>query len=127
MKESTLQKQILAEFGSLPWLRLIRCNTGQAWTGNKVEQIRAHVTVLVSPGDVVIRRAHPIKFGVPGAADINGIIAPTGQRIEIENKSSTGRQTKDQEKYQAMIEKMGGIYILAKSIDDVYRGLKIKE
>lgn len=115
ISESTIQARILTEIGALPWLRIWRNNTGQAWTGNRVEQIRGHTKVSVGPGDVVIRRAHPIRFGLPGSADLTGVINPTGQRLEIEVKTPTGRQSKTQKNYQEMIESMGGIYILARS------------
>lgn len=127
MKESILQKQILAEFGALPWLRLCRNNTGQAWTGNKIIKIDHPREIKVTPGDVVIQRAHPIKFGVEGSSDLIGISAPNGQWVSIENKSETGEQSDIQKKYQKMITSMGGIYILARSVEDVYRGLNLKE
>lgn len=113
--ETTIQARILAEIGALPWLRIWRNNTGQAWTGNKVEKIRSHNTIHVGPGDVVIRRAHPIRFGIPGSADLTGIVNPTGQRLDIEVKTPTGRQSQNQKNYQKMVETMGGIYILARS------------
>lgn len=58
-----------------------------------------------------------VKFGTPGAADLSGILID-GTRIEIEVKTATGRQSKQQQAFQAMIERFGGIYILARSADD---------
>jgi len=126
MRESILQKQILVEFGALPWLRLWRNNTGQAWTGNQIIRSDRPQTVLMQAGDVLIRKAHPVRFGLPGSSDIDGI-AKGGQRIAIENKSDTGKQSTEQEKFQAMIERMGGKYILARSVEDVYRAFNLKE
>lgn len=60
-----------------------------------------------------------MRFGTPGQADISGILAPSGRRIEIECKSATGRQSEQQRRFQAMIEKHGGLYVLARSTADV--------
>lgn len=106
--EADLVSEILHEFGSRDDCRIWRNNVGSAKT----------------------RDGRFIRFGIPGQADISGILAVTlpggrviGQRIEIEAKTKTGRQRPEQKKWQAMIERMGGIYILARSVDDVRAGL----
>lgn len=101
MTESALLSAILLEFGSRPDCRLWRQNTGAART---------------STGALV-------RFGVPGQADISGILAPSGRRIEIETKTARGRQSQAQKKWQAMIEKFGGVYVVARSVEDVRRVL----
>lgn len=100
MTERDLVQSILVEFGARTDLRIWRQNTGCA-----------------------IGRAGLIRFGLPGMADISGIQFGTGRRIEIECKTATGRQSDAQRKWQAMIENAGGIYILARSVDDVRRVL----
>jgi hypothetical protein len=51
---------------------------------------------------------------------VSGLLQPDGRRLEIECKRPKGgRHEDDQKKFQAMIESMGGIYILAKSVMDV--------
>jgi hypothetical protein len=97
MTESDLVQAILLTFGARPDCRIWRANTG---------------AMRDASGRV-------IRFGVPGQADISGLLAPTGQRLEIECKSRTGRQSPEQVAWQAMIERHGGIYILARSLDDV--------
>lgn len=99
--EADIQQAILIEFGSRPGLRIWRSNAGAART----------------------RTGALVRFGVPGQADLSGIIAPHGRRLEIEVKSATGRQSDQQRKFQEMIESMGGIYILARSLEDVRNGL----
>lgn len=99
-RESDLVQQILLAFGSLPTLRIWRVNTGAVKTADRF-----------------------IRYGIPGMADISGILAPSGRRIEIECKAATGRQSEAQRNWQAMIEKHGGLYILARSVDDVARAL----
>ena len=97
MTERETQNAILREFGTRPDLRLWRQNTGAARIGRRF-----------------------IRFGVPGQADLTGIL-PGGRRVEIETKSPDGRQTPDQRAFQALIERFGGLYVLARSVEDVRR------
>lgn len=55
-----------------------------------------------------------IKFGIPGQADISGILKPLGCRIEIEVKrpDRKGRQPEAQKNFQTMITNHGGLYLL---------------
>ncbi len=64
-----------------------------------------------------------IRFGVVGQADISGVMAGTGRRCELEIKSPTGRQSPAQARFADMIRDMGGVYILARCVDDVRAGL----
>lgn len=48
-----------------------------------------------------------------------------GQAFGIEVKTAKGKQRDAQKRWQDAWEKRGGIYILARSLDDVYRGLDI--
>lgn len=89
---------ILLTFGNRDDLRIWRNNCGVARRGKQL-----------------------IRFGVPGQADISGIMQG-GRRLEIECKAGT-RQTKEQRAFQAMIERFGGLYVLAKSTDDVAKVL----
>lgn len=67
---------------------------------------------------------NPIKIGIEGQADLSSIFGPIGKRIEIEVKTGTGRQTEAQHRWQRMIEKHGGIYILARDIEQVKEEIK---
>ena len=97
MSETALVKEILRTFGSRPDLRIWRAN------------------VLVARD----KAGRIVRAGIPGQADISGIIAPSGRRLEIECKSGTGRQTEAQKAWQRMIEGMGGVYVVARSTADV--------
>lgn len=98
--EHQIQNEILAEFGARHDMKIWRQNTGAA-----------------------LGKSGLIRFGVPGQADITGLLIPSGRRIEIEVKDAKGRQRQSQKKFQAMIENAGGIYILARSVEDVYKKL----
>ena len=59
-----------------------------------------------------------VKYGLEGSADIIGIIAPRGTFLAIEVKTGTGRQSDAQKRFESMIKKYGGIYIVARSLKD---------
>lgn len=98
--EKQLQHEILRVFGTRPDLRIWRANVGVARIGRRV-----------------------VRFGVPGQADITGIL-PNGRRLEIEVKAPGGRQSEDQVNFQRMIERFGGLYVLARSLEDVRKAIE---
>lgn len=63
-----------------------------------------------------------VRFGLPGSADIIGV--HKGRFIAIEVKSERGRQSENQREFEKYITDNGGVYILAKSIDDALNGIK---
>jgi len=65
-----------------------------------------------------------IQSAPNGTPDLLGVIHP-GRAFAIEVKAQRGRQHEDQAAFQRAWEKRGGIYILARSIADVYTGLDI--
>ena len=99
MTECQVLNVILREFGTRPDMRLWRANAGAVRIGRRF-----------------------IRFGVPGQADLTGVLTG-GRRLEIEVKSPTGRQTPDQRAFQAMIERFGGVYVLARAVEDVRRAI----
>ena len=64
----------------------------------------------------------PVSFGYPGSADIIGLLSG-GRFLAVECKSATGRQSAKQIKFQANIEANGGLYILARNVEDLEMGL----
>jgi hypothetical protein len=58
-----------------------------------------------------------IKIGNPGAPDIMGLWR--GRFIGIEVKSGAATQSNDQKLWQKMIETYGGVYIVARNLEDV--------
>ena len=100
LEEKRIQNSILREFGTRTDMRLWRNNVGQATFGGQ-----------------------SVQFGVKGQADLSGL-APSGRRLEVEVKTWEGKQSTDQFNFEKMIKRFNGIYILARSIDDVYHGLR---
>ena len=97
--EKKLQNDILREFATRPDMRLWRSNTGISKFGDRF-----------------------VSFGIKGQADMTGIVAD-GRRLEIEAKAAS-KQTPEQAAFQKTIVRFGGIYILARSIEDViHKGL----
>lgn len=96
--EARIKYEVLRDFGNLDWCRIWNAATGVARPIGNPEAV--------------------VRYGVPGQGDVTGILYP-GTRLEIETKTAKGKQRKAQENYQAMIESLGGIYILARSTDDV--------
>lgn len=64
---------------------------------------------------------HYIKFGTKGAPDI--IVILDGQYCGIEVKGPKYEQSPDQVEFQGKVEGAGGRYVLARSLEDVQRGL----
>ena len=59
-----------------------------------------------------------VHFSIPGAADLTGILG-NGKRLEIECKTATGRQSEQQIAFGNMITKQGGIYVVARCVEDL--------
>lgn len=57
------------------------------------------------------------RFGALGSPDIVAVV--NGQYVAIEVKDIKGRQNDNQINFQKALERAGGKYILAKSLDDV--------
>lgn len=102
---------ILAIAARFSGVRLWRQNTGVGYGLSVVKR-----AVALRSWDL-LKRARPITFGVPGQADVSGIL-PEGRRLEIELKSQRDVQREAQKRFQHMIESSGGVYILARSADD---------
>ena len=100
MTEKQIQNAILRVFGTRPELRLWRANAGVARISRRV-----------------------VAFGIRGQADLTGILS-NGRRLEVEVKSERGRQSRQQRDFQRMIERFGGLYVLARSVEDVRNALR---
>lgn len=97
-KESQLQDQIRLALGAVPGLCLWRNNIGLAEI-----------------------RGYRVRFGVggPGGADLIGIYK--GRFVSVEIKTATNKQTAEQLTFQQLVERLGGIYVILRSVDEAQR------
>lgn len=65
------------------------------------------------------------KFvGMKGISDITGLLPPTGRGLFVEVKTGISKASKDQKAFRDRVEAAGGLYILARNLDDLADGLK---
>jgi hypothetical protein len=86
----------------------------RVWRNNRVD-------VMAAGSGGRMRR---VQAGVDGQADITGIIKPSGKRLEIEVKAGKDRQSAAQVSYDAMIQDHGGIYLVARSVEQCLEDLR---
>lgn len=65
-------------------------------------------------------KGHYVRFGAKGAGDIIGC-TPKGRHLEIECKYGANKQSEAQLQRQQEVERRGGLYIVAYSVDDLER------
>ena len=102
MTESLLQDQIRLALGTDPALCLWRNNIGHA----------------------TMRHGARVTFGVggPGGADLIGCFR--GRFVAVEIKTPTGRQSPEQRQFQALVERLGGTYVILRSVADALAWLE---
>jgi len=59
------------------------------------------------------------RFGQKGSGDIFAIVPPEGKFLSVECKTWIGTVTATQKAWAEMVEEMGGVAIVARSVDDV--------
>jgi hypothetical protein len=100
--ESTIRNEIMLALGARRNILVHRINVGKA-------------RAFDDPSRVV-------DFGPPpGTADI--ICCIDGKFVAIEVKTTIGRQRPEQKNYEAAVGNRNGIYILARSVEDVVNAL----
>ena len=127
MSEADLMREIMIAV-SADGSRAFRNNVALAVVG-QVEWVRTARKVVVGPGDAVVRNARPLHAGLgTGSSDLI-IISPVRIRPEhvgltlglfgaIEVKSETGRATPEQTNFVRVIESLGGLGGIVKSVDE---------
>jgi hypothetical protein len=104
MTEQKIQQQILLALGARADLcRLWRINAGSA---------------LSFDG----KRA--LKGAPPGHSDLCGILVD-GRWLGIEVKSAKGKQTKQQPRFETMVKRFGGVYLLVHSVEEAITGVEL--
>lgn len=128
MSEKAIMREVMLA-ASTPRSRLHRNNVGEAWLGPS-EYMHARKTVTLQPGDVVVRHAKRVKYGLAvGSCDLIGhttlTIAPqhVGRDIAvftaIECKDGSA-VTQEQLAFIALVRSMGGIAGVAESVRDYH-------
>jgi hypothetical protein len=64
-----------------------------------------------------------VRYGKPGASDIIGLL-PSGRFIAVECKAHGGRLSEHQFRFLRDIERMGGLAVVARSVEDLAQSLK---
>ncbi len=102
MSERSLQNDILIAWGPHPQVRIWRANSGQAFVPTRTG-------------------SRPVTMNVPGCPDLIGWLdnGTHALFLGIEVKSPVGRLRESQIAFRAVLTRMHGIYILARSVEDV--------
>ena len=107
MKESNILKQIELYASKCGYLTL-RLNSGMFYQGNLKNTITGQI----------LMNLHYVRGCPKGTADLL-IITPNGKVIFCETKTEKGKQRESQKLFQAAVEKLNHIYILARTIEDL--------
>ena len=109
-------------------VRLFRNVVGQGWVGQS-RRFSQSGSVVVQPGDVLIRKARPLHAGLfLGSSDLIGWQSVTvtpemvGTRLAIftalEAKEGTGRLSPEQRAFLAAVAEAGGIAREVRTVED---------
>lgn len=107
MSETALGKRISLIASSLGH-RIFRSNVGEGWIGKAVFFSKP-AKIEVFPGDVIIRKAKRLHFGLcPGQGDYIGF-SKDGRFINLELKTETGKVRQEQINFSDAVKSVGGI------------------
>lgn len=109
----------------LPACRVWRQNTGGGVGMSTVRQAIALLRSGKISEAIQLLSSRPIKWGIEGAGDISGV-GPEGIRIECEVKAGSDRLSDEQRAFGVMIERAGGVYVVARDVDGAIEELSAK-
>ena len=96
---------------------------------NKETTIQNQIRIALSELGIVRRNnvgtfftsyGNPVVIGIPGESDLT-LFCRGGRTVFIEVKTPTGRQSKQQKRFQAAVERLGFEYIIMKSVEDAQK------
>lgn len=128
MAESVLLKKFMLEYSKIG-SRLFRANSGMAWTGRTAGPERSISTVVLQPGDIVIRQARPFHGMIEGTPDLIGwtVVKITqemvGRSVAVytgfEVKTEGVRTTSKQAAFIRTVNNHGGIAAIVRKLEDL--------
>lgn len=123
---NAITKKILLEIPrAFPGSRLWRANAGAGVPYGVIrEAVRLLTQGRVQECIAYLTRQRTVTFGIPGQADTSGILAPGGQRLEIEIKTGSDRLRPEQVTFREMVTRTGGIYVEARSVEDAVESVR---
>lgn len=134
MTEAQDMARIMLGVGAHPLVRLFRNTVGEGWQAGSV--IRGPGLVRLEPGDVALRNARAVTFGLPpGSSDLIGwrlteitpamvgLVLPVWASLEI--KTATGRATAKQTHWIDVLARHGAYAGIARGVDDAKTVLRI--
>jgi hypothetical protein len=65
-----------------------------------------------------------VRYGKKGVSDIIGVLPPGGRFIAVECKAPNGRLSEHQIEFLNDIERMGGLAVVARSVEDIENALR---
>ncbi len=98
--EATIMRDILVAVSAVPGVLAWRSNSGVGRTAS----------------------GNLMRSNVPGCCDLTACVR--GRFVGIEVKTPIGRQSAQQRRFQAAVELAGGIYVLARSVDDALAAVR---
>lgn len=99
-----------------PGSRVWRNNTGKAVGWDTAQRAAWHIMGGQQAAAVALLK-RPISFGLVGSSDILGIMPPNGRLIAIEVKWGRDRIKVEQQAFADMVIGNGGIYVLARTLE----------
>jgi hypothetical protein len=118
MNEIALGKRISLMASELGH-RIFRCNVGEGWIG-KSTFFSEQAKVEVYPGDVIIRKAKRLHFGLcTGQGDYIGF-SNTGRFISLELKTETGKIRPEQTAFAEAVRRSGGIAGIVRDEEEAF-------
>jgi hypothetical protein len=102
----------------IDWLQLNGWQAERINTMGRPIDNRKQVTDVIGRTKTIGSMTWGKSTATRGSADISATIM--GRSVKIEIKYGKDRQSADQKKYQNMIERSGGVYIIVKTFDQFY-------
>jgi hypothetical protein len=126
--ESQLVADALIAFGMEDNLWIWRENTGRAYGVGPVKlALKAMMAGQYGAAVKLLKSLQPITFGIPGRADISGIVfspgMPHGRPLGWEAKIKGRPRSQEQIRWADKFKAMGGFYVHFEQVEDIKAAL----